>query len=243
MTDIRELKIISNVCIANQIFEMKLEGRADDIVRTGQFLNIKLDDLYLRRPISISDFDKNGLTIVYKVVGEGTEQLSMKKAGEMLEVLMPLGNGFDIAKASGNIAVIGGGVGTPPMIGLCKALIAKGIVPTVVLGFASAQDVFYEEKFRELGLIVNVATVDGSHGTKGFVTNVLDNLDYDYYFACGPVPMLKAIHASGKKGQLSMEARMGCGFGACMGCACETNSGHKRICIEGPVFFSEDMKF
>lgn len=246
----RELTIVSNEQTAYKVFKMVLKGDTSLFTAPGQFINIKLPGFYLRRPISVSDYDSEGLTIIYKVVGNGTDLLSTMKAGDTLSCLMGLGNGFSVEACGDHVLLVGGGVGTPPMYGLAKALVGKGKKVSVVLGFNSAADVFYEEEFKALGkesggIEVRVATVDGSYGTKGFVTDCLEGLnDITDYCACGPMPMLKALYRyyDGKKcGQLSFEERMGCGFGACVGCSISTNSGFKKVCKDGPVFSSEDV--
>lgn len=236
-------KILHNSKIAKDVYKMILEGNTSSITRCGQFINIQLDELYLRRPISICDYDEKTITIIYKVVGEGTEKMSQLPIGQELDVLTGLGNGFDTDCDGDKPLVVGGGVGTPPLYRLCKDLIANGKKPTVVLGFASKDDVFYEQELKDLGIDVYIATVDGSYGTKGFVTDIIRNLnDYTYFYACGPMPMLKALtNEVGISGQLSLEERMGCGFGACMGCTIKTKNGYKRVCKEGPVFRREEL--
>ncbi len=236
--------IAENAPIARDVYRLRLEGDASWVQRPGQFVNIALTGRYLRRPISVCDWDEKGLVLIYKVVGGGTAQMAGMQAGEKLDLLTGLGNGFDIAPAAGRrIAVIGGGVGVPPLYGLCKVLRAAGQQVQCVLGFRAKEDVFYEREFVSLGCEVHVATDDGSAGTRGFVTDVLKTLDVDYYFACGPEPMLRAVHKAGLEGQLSFEERMGCGFGACMGCSCKTLTGSKRICVEGPVLLSGEVCF
>lgn len=236
-------EILKNVKIANDIYEMVLKGDTSGITNPGQFINIKLEGLYLRRPISICDYDAETITIIYKVVGHGTEQMSEMSSGEVLDVLVGLGNGFHTEKCKNNALVIGGGVGVPPMFNLAKKLIAEGKNVTAVLGFNTAKDVFYEEKFKEIGANTLIATADGSVGTKGFVTNVIETLSgYDYFFTCGPEPMLKAVYnTTTASGELSFEERMGCGFGACMGCSCKTKYGNKRICKDGPILEKEEI--
>lgn len=238
-----KFKITQNVQIAKDVFKMILEGDTKDITRAGQFINIELESLYLRRPISVCDFDDKTVTIIYKVVGKGTEIMAGLKEGVELDVLTGLGNGFNINCQGERPLIIGGGVGTPPMYRLCKELIANGKKPIVVLGFGSKEDLFFEEEFKALGVDVYVSTVDGSVGTKGFVTDVMKNLnDYTYFYACGPMVMLKAIcGATDIEGQVSLEERMGCGFGACMGCTIQTKNGYRRVCKEGPVFRKEDL--
>ena len=235
------LDIIENVPLTKNVYKMKLFGDTSAITASGQFINILLDGLYLRRPISVCDADEKVVTIIYKVVGKGTEQMSKMKEGK-LDVLVGLGNGYDTSLSGENPMLLGGGVGVPPLYMLAKKLIAEGKKVSVVLGFNTADEVFYENEFKELGADVTVTTVDGSYGTKGFVTTVMENANYSYFYTCGPEPMLKAIYKTAKtSGQLSFEERMGCGFGACMGCSCKTITGNKRICKEGPVLKKEDI--
>jgi dihydroorotate dehydrogenase electron transfer subunit len=252
----QELTINHNIEIADGVYEMSLTGDTSLVTAPGQFINIKLPGFYLRRPISICEYDMkdhNGLVIIYKVVGQGTDLMSGMQAGDKLWCLMGLGNGFDVETTGDHVLLVGGGVGTPPMYGLAKELLMKQKKVTVVLGFASKKDAFYIEKFEELGknmngsdIEVRVATVDGSLGTKGFVTDCLEGLDtVTDYCACGPIPMLKALYGyyDGKiTGQLSFEERMGCGFGACVGCSIATKSGNKKVCKDGPVFLSSDIE-
>ena len=228
--------------LAPGVFRMVLKGATSALLSPGQFVNIKIDGLYLRRPISVSDYDRDTITIIYKVVGEGTEKLSQMTAGETLDLLVGLGNGFNAENACKTPLVIGGGVGIPPLYGLCKELIKFGKKPTVILGFNTKSEVFYEEVFKLLGVDVYVTTVDGSYGIKGFVTDAMKDLEYDYFYTCGPMPMFKAIESTVKtSGQYSIEERMGCGFGACMGCSCKTKYGNKRICKDGPVLEREEI--
>lgn len=235
-------EILSNEQIAPAVYKIVLKGDTSPITACGQFVNIQLNGFYLRRPISICDFDTETLTLIYKVVGGGTEALSRMQKGEGLDLLLSLGNGFDTSKSGQNPLIIGGGVGVPPLYALCKRLIAEGKKPTVILGFNTASEMFYEEVFRLLGADVYVTTVDGSYGVKGFVTDVMKDLDYDYFYTCGPLPMFKAIESVAKtSGQYSFEERMGCGFGACMGCTCKTKYGNKRICKDGPVLEREEI--
>ena len=235
-------KIESQKKIADSVMLMKLSGNTDDITASGQFVNIKLDGFYLRRPISVCDYDKDSLTIIYKTVGEGTSAMSGYEAGRELDILVGLGNGYDLSKSGDRPLLIGGGVGVPPMYNLCKKLIAAGKHPSVILGFNSASDVFFEEEFKSLGADVVVTTVDGSYGMRGFVTNAMEGREYSYFYTCGPEPMLKAIYnVSTTSGQFSFEERMGCGFGACMGCSCKTKYGNKRICKDGPVLEKEEI--
>lgn len=235
-------EIVSNRPIALDTYEMVLAGDMGFVENPGQFVNIQLEGLYLRRPISICDWDDRTMTLIYKVVGRGTRQMAAMAPGHKLDLLTGLGNGFSMEEAGEHSLVIGGGVGVPPLYGLCKRLVQQGKRVSAVLGFGKQEQVFYQKEFEELGCPVYLATEDGSMGTKGFVTDVMAQLDYDYYFACGPMPMLRAVHAMGRRGQLSFEERMGCGFGACMGCSCETLVGTKRICVDGPVMRSEEVK-
>ena len=229
------LKVIENEALNSQVMEMTLEGDVSEI-RAGQFVNIKIDGLYLRRPISVCEVNGNELTIIYKIVGKGTEVMSRLKQGAVLDVLTGLGNGYDLTSAGDKPLLIGGGVGVPPMYELCKQLIKQGKFVTVILGFNTKQEVFYEKEFKALGATVMVTTVDGSYGLKGFVTDAMKSVKYSYFYTCGPEPMLKAVHKqSVSDGEMSFEERMGCGFGACMGCSCKTLTGNKRICKEGPV--------
>ena len=235
-------EIISNKKLTESIFEMVLEGDTTSISAPGQFINIKLDGFYLRRPISICDYDNSTITIIYKVVGEGTEVMSKMNSGEKLDVLCGLGNGFDTSKSLDKPVLIGGGVGVPPMYNLCKKLISEGKSVTVILGFNKKDEIFYEDEFKKLGADVKVTTVDGSYGIKGFVTDALKDTEYSYFYTCGPMPMFKAIESTAvTSGQYSFEERMGCGFGACMGCSCKTKYGNKRICKDGPVLEREEI--
>lgn len=235
-------EIKSNKKLTESIFEMVLIGDTSSITAPGQFINIKLDGFYLRRPISICDYDDSSITIIYKVVGEGTEVMSKMTVGNKLDVLCGLGNGFDTSKSLDKPVLIGGGVGVPPMYNLCKKLISEGKTVTVILGFNKKEEIFYEDEFKKLGADVKVTTVDGSYGIKGFVTDALKETEYSYFFTCGPMPMFKAIESTAiTSGQYSFEERMGCGFGACMGCSCKTKYGNKRICKDGPVLEREEI--
>ena len=221
---------------------MRLKGDTSDITAPGQFVNIKIDGLFLRRPISVCDCEGDILTLVYKVVGKGTEIMSRMPAGTELDILTGLGNGYDLSLSGDAPLLVGGGVGVPPLYMLAKKLIAEGKRVSVILGFNTADEIFYEEEFKALGASVAVATVDGTKGVKGFVTDAMADIDYTYFYTCGPEPMLKALYRASKtSGQLSFEERMGCGFGACMGCSCKTVTGNKRICKEGPVLVKEDI--
>ena len=222
--------------------KLVLCGDTSDIQGSGGFVNIKIDGLFLRRPISVCDYDDKTLTLIYKIVGKGTEVLAKMADGTELDILVGLGNGYDLSKSGDAPLLIGGGVGVPPLYKLAKLLLAEGKRVQVVLGFNSGADVFYENEFRALGADVRVTTADGSYGTKGFVTDAMGDLDYTYFYTCGPEPMLKAVHKATKtSGQMSFEERMGCGFGACMGCSCKTLTGYKRICKEGPVMEKEEI--
>ena len=235
-------KITENIPLTDSVVRMRLEGDTSDISAAGQFVNIKLEGLYLRRPISVYDCDDKAVTIIYKVVGKGTEQMRNMRVGETLDVLTGLGNGYDLSVAGDRPLLIGGGVGVPPMYLLAKKLIAQGKEVSVILGFNTKEESFCEEDFKELGCKVTVTTVDGSYGVKGFVTDAMKEIDYSYFYTCGPEPMLKAIYnASKTSGQFSFEERMGCGFGACMGCSCKTLYGNKRICKDGPVLVKEEI--
>ncbi len=234
-------EIIENKPLTKDVYKMILKGDTQYITAPGQFINIALDGKFLRRPISVCDYDGETITIIYKVVGSGTNQMKNAKSGELLDVLTGLGNGYDISQSSKPL-LIGGGVGIPPMYNLAKTLIKDGQKPAVILGFNTKDEIFYEDEFKALGCDTVVTTVDGSYGVKGFVTDAMDHFDYDYFYTCGPLPMFKAIYnASKTSGQFSFEERMGCGFGACMGCSCKTKYGNKRICKDGPVLVKEEI--
>ena len=234
--------VIENIPLTDTVMRMRLQGDTSDITRPGQFVNLRLEGRFLRRPISVCDVEGDVLTLIYKVVGGGTEQMRRTPAGTQLDLLTGLGNGYDLTTAGPNPLVIGGGVGVPPMYWLTKELLAAGCRVTAVLGFNTESEIFYVDEFRALGAEVIVATADGSVGVKGFVTDALADLDYSYFYTCGPEPMLKAVYRATKgEGQLSFEKRMGCGFGACMGCSCRTITGYKRICKEGPVLRKEEI--
>lgn len=233
-------KILSNEKIAKDVYKMILEGDTQYITAPGQFINIKLNDKFLRRPISVCDCDDSTITIIYKVVGSGTEYMSTLAEGEILDILTGLGNGYDISKSTKPL-LIGGGVGVPPLYMLAKKLIDAGQRPVVILGFNTKDEIFYEDEFKSIGCDVRVTTVDGSYGIKGFVTDAFPD-DYDYFYTCGPMPMFRAIEkVAVTSGQYSFEERMGCGFGACMGCSCKTKYGSKRICKDGPVLEREEI--
>ena len=234
-------EIAENIALTESVYKMRLVGDSSAITAPGQFVNIKLDGLFLRRPISVCDASDDSVTILYKVVGEGTERMSRMQGG-VLDVLTGLGNGYDTSLSGDAPLLIGGGVGVPPLYMLAKKLIAEGKRVTVILGFNTKAEIFYKEEFEKLGAEVYVTTVDGSEGIRGFVTDAMKNLSYTYFYTCGPEPMLKAVfRASETSGQFSFEERMGCGFGACMGCSCKTVTGYKRICKEGPVLRKEEI--
>lgn len=233
--------IRANRPLTDAVYEMILSGDTTAITNCGQFVDLRLPEKYLRRPISVCDYADNSLTLIYKVVGQGTEIMSRLPVGTELDVLTGLGNGYNTALSGQNPVLVGGGVGVPPLYNLCRKLLSEGKHPTVVLGFNTASEIFLRQKFEELGVSVHVATADGSFGTKGFVTDVLKDLDYSYFYACGPMPMFRAMEqVVTTSGQYSFEERMGCGFGACMGCTIQTRSGYRRVCKDGPVFVREE---
>lgn len=235
------LTVKENAPLTENVYKMTLCGDCSDITSAGQFVNIRIDGLFLRRPISVCDRDGDTLTIIYKVVGKGTDAMSKMPNGTVLDVLTGLGNGYDLSKSGNAPLLIGGGVGVPPMYLLAKELVKQGKSVSVILGFNTKSEVFYEREFKALGCDVTVTTADGSCGVKGFVTNAMDR-EYSYFYCCGPEPMLKAVYKQTKtSGQFSFEERMGCGFGACMGCSCKTVTGYKRICKDGPVLEKEEI--
>lgn len=234
--------VAENRKIASSVYEMTLSGDTSDITAPGQFVNIQLDGFFLRRPISVCDCENGTLRLIYKVVGKGTEYMSKLTSGAELDVLTGLGNGYNTEVSGERPLLLGGGVGVPPMFMLAKELLAEGKVVTVILGFNTESEVFYEEEFKALGARVLVTTADGSKGIKGFVTDAMNDIDYTCFYTCGPEPMLKAVYnKSVTSGQFSFEERMGCGFGACMGCSCKTKYGNKRICKDGPVLVKEEI--
>ncbi len=236
------LTVKDNKILTESVYEMKLSGDISAVKNPGQFVNISIDGCYLRRPVSVCDVDGDTLTLIYKVVGKGTERLSKYAAGEKIDTLVGLGNGYDLSLSGEKPLLIGGGVGVPPMYLLAKKLVEKGVKPTVILGFNTKSEIFYENEFKTLGATVYVTTADGSYGKKGFVTDIMKDLDYTYFYTCGPMPMFKAIEKIAKgSGEFSFEERMGCGFGACMGCSCKTKYGNKRICKDGPVLKREEI--
>ena len=235
-------QILSNEALTDSVYKMVLSGDTSAITAPGQFVNIQLDGLFLRRPISVCDYDGETLTLVYKVVGKGTEAMRQMAPGTSLDLLTGLGNGYDLTLSGERPVLLGGGVGVPPLYHLAKKLLAQGKDVTVILGFNTKSEVFFENEFRALGCKTIVATADGSYGVRGFATTPLEALDYTYFYTCGPEPMLKAVYRATKtSGQMSFEERMGCGFGACMGCSCKTLTGYKRICKDGPVMKKEEI--
>ena len=236
--------VLSNEPLTPAVYRMVLEGDTQYITRSGQFINIELEGKFLRRPISVSDYDATTVTIIYKVVGRGTEQMKGMTAGQRLDILTGLGNGFSTDNGTERQLLVGGGVGVPPMYNLCKRLLAEGKRPMVIIGFNTKEEVFYYDEFKALGVDVYCSTADGSFGTKGFVTDVIreEGLTFDYLYTCGPLPMLKALYdATEVDGEYSFEERMGCGLGACMGCTCKTMYGNKRICKDGPVLKRDEI--
>lgn len=234
--------VISNEKIAKNTYKMILSGNTEG-GRPGQFVNIKIDGFFLRRPISVCDIEENTLTLIYKTVGAGTDKLSKTEKGEKLNILAFLGNGYDLSKSGEAPLLIGGGVGVPPLFLLAKKLVKEGKTPTAILGFNSADEIFLKDEFEAIGVKTFIATADGSVGTRGFVTDVMKNTDiYTYFYTCGPEPMLRAVYNESKTdGEFSFEERMGCGFGACVGCTCKTKYGNKRICRDGPVLSKEEI--
>jgi dihydroorotate dehydrogenase electron transfer subunit len=236
--------ILSNEPLTDSVYKMILAGDTGHITAAGQFVNLQLEGHFLRRPISVCDYDENTLTIIYKVVGKGTAAMSAMAPGQALDILTGLGNGYDLTLSGDHPILLGGGVGVPPMYNLAKKLIGQGKKVSVILGFNTKDEIFYEEEFKALGVDVYCSTADGSHGTKGFVTDVIREkaLLFDYLYTCGPLPMLKALYdATEVDGEFSFEERMGCGFGACVGCTCKTKYGNKRICKDGPVLKREEI--
>ena len=235
-------EIVSNKNLAPGVYEMVLRGASTEDCTPGRFVQLKLDSFYLRRPISVCDAEDGRLTLVYKIVGRGTEAMAQYESGKRIDVLTGLGNGYDLDNSGDRPLLIGGGAGVPPMYLLSRRLIEQGKRPAVILGFNKAEEIFYADRFRELGIETIIATADGSVGVKGFVTDAMEGLDYTYTYACGPEPMLKAVYnRAATSGEYSFEERMGCGFGACMGCSCETKYGNKRICKDGPVLTKEEI--
>lgn len=237
-------EILSNRLIAKDTWEMTLACETDVFAAPGQFVNVQVEGYYLRRPLSVCHLEEGVLTLIYKIVGKGTERMSMSKPGEALNLLYPLGNGFDTTCIGSNparIALVGGGVGLPPLYGLAKKLLAEGRTPDLLMGFGTEDEIFYETEFKNLGISVEIATMDGSRGSKGTVLAAGDGRTWDWLFACGPEAMLHGVRNLAPKGQFSFESRMGCGFGVCMGCSCRTKYGDKRICVDGPVLMKEEI--
>ena len=236
--------IVSNEPLTPAVYRMVLEGDTQYITRSGQFINIELEGKFLRRPISVSDYDATTVTIIYKVVGSGTEQMREMLPGTKLDILTGLGNGFSTENSAQRQLIVGGGVGVPPLYNQCKRLLSEGKKPSVILGFNTESEIFYFEEFKALGVDVYCSTADGSMGTKGFVTDAIkeNGVEFDYLYTCGPLPMLKALYSATEcDGEYSFEERMGCGFGACMGCTCKTKYGNKRICKDGPVLKRDEI--
>ena len=235
-------EIQSNEALTRDVYKMVLSGDTSGITNPGQFVELALPGKFLRRPISVNDWTEDSLTIIYKIVGQGTEQMAFLPIGTRLDVLTGLGNGYDTSLSGAHPVLVGGGVGVPPLYALCKKLLAEGKHPSVVLGFNKGCEIFLKAEFEALGVPTCIATADGSVGTKGFVTDVLQNMDYSYFYSCGPMPMFRAMEQVVKtSGEYSFEERMGCGFGACMGCSIQTKSGAKRVCKDGPVFIREEV--
>ena len=234
-------KLTENTALTYKVSRLRLEGDVSAIKKPGQFVQVQLDGLFLRRPFSVCDRDENSFTILYETAGTGTELLRTLPAGTKLDVLTGLGNGFDLYRGGNNPLLIGGGTGLSPMFWLAKELLALGASPKALLGFNTADDVFYAEEFEALGIETLITTTDGSRGIKGLVIDAMDK-PYSGFYACGPEAMLRAVcEASNKPGQISLDRRMGCGFGACMGCTVITRNGPKRICKEGPVLDREEI--
>ncbi len=236
--------IIEHTPLAKDVYRMVLSGDTSAMTMPGQFVEISLPGFFLRRPISVCDYDEKTITLIYKVVGQGTDAMAQMKEGDTLDVLTGLGHGFDVEKSGESPLLVGGGVGVPPLFNLARKLVAAGRSVTVILGFNRAEEIFYAREFEKIGARVIVTTVDGSVGVKGFVTDALPE-DFSYVYSCGPMPMLRALYraAQGKGGEFSLEERMGCGFGACMGCSIMTKEGSRRVCKDGPVFDKEVLEW
>lgn len=235
-------EVADNRSLTDTVFQMLLKGDTTAVTAPGQFVNVKINSFFLRRPISVCDYEDGRLVLVYKVVGGGTAALAKSVQGDKLDCLCGLGNGYSLGESGRKPLLIGGGVGIPPLYALCKQLIVQGKQPTVILGFNTEKEIFLENEFRSLGAEIMITTADGSRGIKGFAADAMHGLDYTYFYTCGPEAMLKAVNrAAQTDGQFSFEERMGCGFGACMGCSCETKYGAKRICKEGPVLKREEI--
>ncbi len=235
-------EIITNRRLTDSVFELKLAGDVSEIKAPGQFVNVSLEPYFLRRPISVCDVNGSELTLVYKTVGKGTEYMSGLRHGAKLDLLTGLGNGYDLSLSGENPLLLGGGVGLPPLYYLAKKLVESGKNPILAAGFNTKDEIFYGEEFKTLGVRTVFATLDGSEGVKGYVTDAIKDIEYSYFYACGPLPMLKAIYKnSATSGQFSLEERMACGFGVCMGCTHQTKNGNKRVCKDGPVFVKEEL--
>ena len=235
-------EILTNTPLTSSVYKMTLQGDTSAITAPGQFVEIALPGKFLRRPISVNDWSETSLTLIYKVVGHGTEQMAALPAGTRLDLLTGLGNGYDTSRSRETPVLVGGGVGVPPLYALCKKLLEEGKKPSVILGFNQESEIFLAKEFEALGVPTYIATADGSVGTKGFVTDVMKTMDYSYFYSCGPMPMFRAMETVvTTSGQYSFEERMGCGFGACMGCSIQTKSGAKRVCKDGPVFQREEV--
>lgn len=247
MRDIRKTFVIEeNRQVSPRTRFIRLRGDVDALGAPGQFVNISIPGKYLRRPVSVNRFfrKENELHLLYNVVGEGTEILSEMQPGSQLDILVGLGNGFSIPGNISHPLLLGGGIGAAPLLQLAYELVANGKKPVAVIGYNTEADSFgIEKELRDMGVASYVATVDGSVGTRGFVTDVIreKGLTFDYFYACGPMPMLRAVSALPVEGELSLECRMGCGFGACMCCSLETVDGAKRICKDGPVFKKSEL--
>ncbi len=234
-------ELIENRILTPDVRLIRLSAPEEIPARPGQFVNLRIDGQYLRRPISVCDAQDGILTLVFKIVGKGTRKMAESAPGTVFDLLAGLGNGYDLGKAGNNPVLLGGGAGVPPMYFLAKELMSRCDSVRVILGFNTADEIFFEKEFAGLGAEVRITTVDGSYGIRGFATDALPE-DYSYFYTCGPEPMLKAVYrAAQTSGQFSFEERMGCGFGACMGCTCRTLTGFKRICREGPVLEKEEI--
>lgn len=235
-------EVVSNEPYSESVWKMTLSGDVSAIARPGQFVDIKLGDFQLRRPVSVHDCRDGGFTVMYKVIGDGTAYMKGLAAGDELDILSGLGNGYDTEPSGDKPLLLGGGIGAAPLYWLCRKLLEEGKTPTVVLGFNVLGEIILEDEFKALNVPVIVATVDGSYGVKGFVTDAMKGLEYSYFYACGPMPMLRAIEQTAEGGgQYSLEARMGCGFGACNACTLQTKRGVKQVCKDGPVFDREEI--
>ncbi|MCR5787205.1 MAG: dihydroorotate dehydrogenase electron transfer subunit [Acholeplasmatales bacterium] len=236
-----DLKVLENKQINNDIYLIKLEGDTSEIKNSGEFAELKLDNYYLRRPLSIHDYDSKTVSFLYKVLGHGTRDLTRYKKGDVINTILGLGNGFNDLNAISPL-LIGGGIGMAPLLNLAKRFNEKNIRPNILLGFKNINEVCYVEEFKKYG-DVYVTTDDGSFGYCGNPVSFLqnNNLKFDKYYACGPLVMLKYLTKYSTLGYVSLEARMGCGIGACMGCSIETKNGIKRVCKEGPVFDADEV--